>query len=496
MGRYPTYDPNQTINWSKPATEKPTNFYEPDLLLSQQGGNPLKNELMIRETAWNYYRVLGYLPNPSELLQGIAKDISEFNYMLEDPFVNGLMSSRKAGTLSRQWNLDRGKCPEKQFKIIHQIFSDWDIESIIDEILLASFYGYMPVEINWKKIKNSWLPKAMVPKDPDWVRFSDTNEDRYLTKRNMVTGEPLPQYKVYIVRFRAGNYSRPYGRPLAATLYWPCKFVHAGFRFFETFIEKYGMPWISTKYPLGTQVQRVQQVIDMLSSTTQDGVVATPTQFETDLLNLSDKVSAENYKLFIDLNHEVMSISVLGQNLTTKVAGGSFAAAKIHGDVRQDIIMGDIHMAEMLFNTTIRWMFDLNWPGLQRPRFELIDNPKPQVQDGQMALYIAQAAQYNFFSNEYWKNRFNMLDEEINPNFVPMSPGGGTGVGTPGGTDSKVPGPVMPPVQPIVPHAATEDTDFDPDPEIDAMTHDVTDAARNEATYESTIDSVKNLTRR
>jgi hypothetical protein len=256
------------------------------------------------------------------------------------------------------------------------------------------------------------------------------------------------------------------------------------------------MPWISTKYPLGTQVQRVQQVIDMLSSTTQDGVVATPTQFETDLLNLSDKASAENYKLFIDLNHEVMSISVLGQNLTTKVAGGSFAAAKIHGDVRQDIIMGDIHMAEMLFNTTIRWMFDLNWPGLQRPRFELIDNPKPQVQDGQMALYIAQAAQYNFFSNEYWKNRFNMLDEEINPNFVPMSPGGGTGVGTPGGTDSKVPGPVMPPVQPIVPHAATEDTDFDPDPEIDAMTHDVTDVARNEATYDSTIDSVKNLTRR
>jgi hypothetical protein len=491
MGRYRTFKPQHIMRFDG-TIDHNSNFYEPDHLLSQQSP-PMDQEMMIRETSWNYYRVLGFLPNPSELLQGVGKDISEFKYLLEDPFINGLMSSRKAGTLALTWNLDRGKCPEEYFKILQQIFSEWDIEAIIDELLLATYFGYVPAEVTWAKIKGNWLPANFQPKDPDWIRFSDTNEMRYLTKRNMVTGEPLPKYRVYVARYRAGNYERPYGRPLAATIYWPAKFVHTGFRFFTTFIEKYGMPWVNIKYPLGTQAQRLQQAIDMISGTTQDGVIATPDQFQTELLNLSDKASAENYKMFIDLNHEVMSISVLGQNLTTKVAGGSFAAAKIHGDVRQDIIMGDRHMAEKAFNTVIDWVFQLNWPTIPRPRFELIDTPKPQAQDGQMALYLAQTSQYGFFTTEYYKNRFNLLDEEINlANVVPLQ----SGAPGPGGNNSAIP--KLP--EALIKHkteaAGPDDTDFDPDPEIVAMTHDVTDTARNEATYESTIDSVKNLTRR
>ncbi len=499
MARLRTYRPQRQIQLPmSDGSLTPTNYYEPDQLLSEQLDNKdlLLNELGIRETSWNYYRVLGFLPNPDETLRAIGKDIAEYKYLLTNPFVNGCMSSRKAGTLSLDWDIDQGKCPDKYFKIIQQIWNSWDIEGIIDELLYASFFGYQPAEVVWMKDRingqSCIIPKSFVPKDPDWFRFSDTNELRYLTKRNMVTGEPVPQYKFIVARYHP-SYERPYGRPLASTIYWPVKFVNSGFRFFTIFTEKYGMPWISMKYPLGTQAQRLQQAIDMLKNSAQDAVVATPDAFATELLNMSDKASADNYKTYIDLNHEVISISILGQNLTTKVAGGSYAAAKIHGDVRQDIIMGDKHMIELAFNTLIKWVFELNWPTVLRPLFRLIAEPKPTVQDGQMSLYLAQTAQLGLFTAEYYKNRFGLLDEEIDlANVAPLTSGAGQDNKTLG--DNGQP-PIMKPINEKG-EVEEDDKGLVPDPNIDEATHDQTDLARNEDTYNSTIDSVKNLTRR
>jgi hypothetical protein len=156
MSRFKAFRPQRQIQMSLSTGESvPTNYYEPDQLLSEQLDNKelLLNELGIRETSWNYYRVLGFLPNPDETLRAIGKDIAEYKYLLTNPFVNGCMSSRKAGTLSLDWDIDQGKCPDKYFKIIQQIYNSWDVESINDELLNASFFGYQPAEVIWMRDK-------------------------------------------------------------------------------------------------------------------------------------------------------------------------------------------------------------------------------------------------------------------------------------------------------------------------------------------------------
>ena len=64
------YQPNKQST-SLLASGGSMSFIEPDSLLSDQMSprRALTNELAIRESAWNYYRVLGYLPNPSETLR-------------------------------------------------------------------------------------------------------------------------------------------------------------------------------------------------------------------------------------------------------------------------------------------------------------------------------------------------------------------------------------------------------------------------------------------
>jgi phage gp29-like protein len=48
-----------------------------------------------------------------------------------------------------------------------------------------------------------------------------------------------------------------------------------------------------------------------------------------------------------------VAIAILGQNLTTEVKGGLYAAAESHMAVRQDIIYGDKKLVEDTFNELI-----------------------------------------------------------------------------------------------------------------------------------------------
>jgi phage gp29-like protein len=445
-------------------------FYEPDQLLSDQitPRKALPMELAIRETAWNYYRVLGYLPNPSETLRRLGKDIAEFKYLLEDSYVNGVFSSRKAGTQGLKWTIDRNEAQIRQFNTIQSVFDSLPMNDIIGEMLNAVWFGYQPTEVIWERTAGLILPKAVVPKDPDWFRFSDVNELRYLTKRNMVTGEPVPPFKFLVPRYRA-SYERPYGRPLAASCYWSCKFRHTGYRFLTLFVEKYGMPWVKLSYPLGTQQARISEMIDVVNSTMQDGIIAWPTEFAAEALDLNKTASADIFKTFIQLANDELSIAILGQTLTTKMdsAGGSFAASQTHGGIREDIIDSDTHMIQDTFQTLIQWIYQMNWSGANaQPKFTMIRDVFPTKDDAQMAVYLTQAGLR--FKPGYFQNRFNIAEDEftMGTSAVDVAP---TGFGE----DEK----------------GSDKTDT----AISGAAHDSKDPARQEDTYDATKQAINKL---
>jgi phage gp29-like protein len=463
MGRYKKFMPGR-IATSALASGGTMSFYEPDALLSQQMSpkKALTTDIAIRETAWNYYRVLGFLPNPSETLRKLSKDIAEYKYLLEDAHISGVFGSRKAGTLCQGWELNQNNANDKQYKTIKALFDAWPVYDIMSEALNCIFFGYQPVEVLWERVNGMILPKEAAPKDPDWFRFSDLNELRYLTKRNMVTGEPVPNYKFLLPRFRP-SYERPYGRPLGSTVYWYAKMIHAGFRFFTQFVEKFGQPWVMAKYPLGTQKARVQELLNMLDTTVQDGVTAYPSEWEVEALDVNKTSSSVIFKDFIELCKEQISIAMLGQNLTTQVSGGSFAASKTHGEIRTDIVAEDTRIMENMFDTLISWIYELNFgESDNKPEFKLTQKPAPSVEDGQLAVSLFQTG--ITFTKEYYQNRFNLLDSEFDLNAAADSSSQLTN-GTGGAA-------------------------------ITTLTHDARDPATNTATYNSTKGAIQNLTRR
>lgn len=440
------------------------NFYEPDLKLSQQIPDGARApEIAVRETAWDYYRVLGYLPNPDKILRKLNKDIDEYEQLLSDSRVKAAFNSRRAGTLSLEWGLDQAGSPARAYKCINSLFKSYPMTEIMAEMLNAVFYGYQPVEVLWKKIGSLVLPEQIVSKPARWFRYSDLNELRYLTKRNMITGEPIPERKFLMARYHP-SYSNPYGESLGSACYWPVKFRHTGFRYFTQFIERFGMPWVLAEYPLGARKERVQEMLENLNNAMQDGVVATPSEYKVSALNMNSESSSKIYSEFIDLCNTEITMAILGQNLTSEVKGGSYAAAKVHQGVRQDLIFEDVRMIECTFNTLIDWIFHYNFNGDARPKFNMTPTPAPTKDDAQQAVYMTQAGVR--FTKEYWQSRFLLTDTEFDVTDPQVGQGGFGGD----------------------PAIAPEDGSLqDTDQAVAEGTVEAKDPARNSQTYDSTL---------
>lgn len=410
------------------------NFYDPDVRLSQQllvaqtgttGATPtprsmMYQEIATRETAWNYYRVLGFLPNPEPILRKLGKDVDEFRSLLSDSRVKACYNSRRGGLLSMSWSLDQGDSQTRVFQAVQDMLDGWNLREIMADLENAVWYGYQPAEVLWKRQNGMIVASNLVTKDVSWFRYSDINELRYLTKRNMITGEPVPEKKFVVARHHP-SYWNPYGESLAAACYWPIKFKHSGYRFWATFMERYGMPWIQVNYPLGTQEARVKEMIDVIAGTMQDGIIAYPESMKAEALEMNSTASSEIYKSFLELCNTEVEMAILGQNLTTEVKGGSYAAANTHMQVRQDLVDEDTRMVEDTIDTVIKWYVELNWgTGKDCPKFRLTQASQPTLDDAKMAQTLTQAGVK--FNKAYFETRFQMSDTEFEVG-APPTPG-------------------------------------------------------------------------
>ena len=105
------------------------------------------------------------------------------------------------------------------------------------------------------------------------------------------------------------------------------------------------------------------------------------------------------HEKFIDQINKEMSISILGQTLTTDITKvGSFAAAKVHNFVRQDILWGDIIEFQNILTTQyVHKDYFLNYgePPNGYPHFEFITDEIQDFESNARTLYELKIAYPN-----------------------------------------------------------------------------------------------------
>ena len=331
----------------------------------------LAAQIATRARSAQFFSDLGLmLPNPDPVLKAIGKDITVYRELRSDPQVGGNIRRRKGAVKALEWGVNNGQAKEGAAQIVEAIFADLEMDRIISEILEAPLYGYQPLEVVWGKVGSYIVPVDIIGKPPEWFCFDAENRLRLRTKEDPVYGELVPDRKFLLPRQDA-TYDNPYGMPDLSMCFWPTSFKKGGLKFWVTFAEKYGSPWVIGKHPRNTPTEETDDLLEKLADMVQDAVAVIPDDSSVDIKEAAGKSSsADVYERLLMFCRSEVNYALLGQNQTSE-ANSNRASAQAGLEVTRDIRDADSRMVEATFNTLIRWIWDFNFNESTRPEFSM-----------------------------------------------------------------------------------------------------------------------------
>lgn len=315
---------------------------------------------------------------------------------VRDAHLNGVVSKRVQSMMGRPIvfrpadGLETDKEALEIARSVRRIllFESKRFRSMLVHLMTGAPYGYGVSPLRWTTNASGEAVPHL-----EWVhlnRFGFTQDTReigfyegdYRSAHNVA---PLSNYPDCFVAHvpMAGNSDYPWRRGAIRSCIIPSFIKRNGLQFWLVLAEKFGMPKPFAKVPAGIDhdgeqgndtVATVKQALLDLSNH-WSMVVSNDVDIES--IDGAGNVSADVHKSLIEWADTTMSIAMLGQNLTTKVEGGSFAAAEAHRYVAGDLHLADAtELSETITQQVVEPLVRYNWPGAPVPICEISTEPK------------------------------------------------------------------------------------------------------------------------
>ena len=266
---------------------------------------------------------------------------SDMDMILTDLTVTQCDVSRKSVTEKKEIQII---CDDEEIvKNFKAIFNP----DIVSQILETYLYGLNVFEINYKE-KDGLIYPRLVQRDFRQFKFNDAGEFVFVAGGSE---QEIPPLKVVYALNRA-NFRKTYGDGLIKKLYFPVKMKNASLKFWFRFLERFGSPWAVAKTSFDPD-ELANEVQAMLSG---DSAVI-DTEEELTLIQPSTNVDFTKLPTYLD---NQISKAILGANLTSDIREGSYAAAKTHNEIREDLAANDGKILEFVMNKTIGFFKEIN----------------------------------------------------------------------------------------------------------------------------------------
>ena len=351
------------------------------------------------------------LPNPDPILKRQGKDIAVYRDMRSRASVGGPIRRRKAAVKALEWRVERGKASARVTRLANDVLATYDMDTLINEITNAVLFGYQPLELVWGPFNGAAAPLQVIGKPQEWFFFDNAAQLRFRSRQQPLQGEELEPRKFLLARQEA-SYDNPYGFADLSMCFWADTFMRGGLKFWVTFTEKYGTPWLVGKQPRGTPGSEVNNLLDKLEAMVQDAVAAIPDDSSIDILESGDKgASADLYERLLMYCRSEINIALLGQNQSTE-SNSNRASATAGLEVAKTIRDGDSALVMATMNQLLRWLTDLH-DGEQAPAptFVLFEEEDVNTQQAVRDETLTKAGVK--FTKEYWKRVYRLQDGDI-----------------------------------------------------------------------------------
>lgn len=386
----------------------------------------LGQEIATRQTAWDFSGLIGLLPDPDPVLTKRGDGAEILAGLTADDHVTSVIQTRKVGTLKREvrWTPGalEGQEPDQRavklcadfVKDLEEVEKNIGLRNVISQILDAPLYGYTPLELIWEPGEGRVRLLEIESKPHAWFRFNAENQPRFVSLADKENGEEIPWGKIVFAR-HFPTYENPYGLRLLSRCFWPVTFKKGGLKFWVTFTEKYGIPFLLGRYQRGTGAADQKRMLSDLSAMIQDSVAVVPEGSTVELLGAggNSKGSSDLFDRLISVMDKSISKVIVGQTLTAETSdtGGAYAQSKTHQDVLADYQASDQALVKETFDRIAAIYAEVNAPGSAPPQFTWFEEDDPQKDFAERDKTLKETGVR--FNKAYFVRQYGFAEDEI-----------------------------------------------------------------------------------
>lgn len=307
--------------------------------------------------------VIGLFDRPSQLQDAIAGDSRVQSAMRSRS--GGLLGKPLRFTIPKRYRDEplAKKCQRAWERHWPQMHAE---PALLDLLETGSSVGQAYDQILWDTSKTVWKPYLL----PFYGRYSYYH---WIFRCHVAITQdgqlPItPGDGHWVLHAPYGQYRGWMRGALRAVAMWVLARDYA-LRDWAAYSEKHGFPTIIADTPFGADPDDVNAFGAQLVGLGQNSIVQVPGSVDVtkygkyDLRYLEpNDPTWQAFKALIDQCNDEITLALLGQNLTTQVKEGSFAAARVHADVRQAILEADARaLSKTLYTQVLRPFAALNF---------------------------------------------------------------------------------------------------------------------------------------
>jgi len=233
--------------------------------------------------------------------------------------------------------------------------------------------GYAVVEMMWEYERKALRPVDYIERDPRFFQLDRLKlRELRLAVDGSIEGEELPQAK-FLRHMPRTKMGLPLRRGMARPAAWAYLIQQFTLQDWAAFSEVYGMPLRVGKYNANASATDKRTLLKAVTSIANDAAAIIPQGMDVEFHEVSGNNGAAVFGGLLDYVDKQISKLVVGQTMTSD-DGSSLGQAKIHNEVRLDILRADgKQLAYTANRDLIRPFVDLNFgPQEHYPTVQLL----------------------------------------------------------------------------------------------------------------------------
>ncbi|MCW1842289.1 DUF935 domain-containing protein [Prosthecomicrobium hirschii] len=221
--------------------------------------------------------------------------------------------------------------------------------------------GYSVVEMMWEYQEGALRPVQYEWRDPRFFQFDRlSGRQLRLAVDGSIDGEDLPQGK-FLRHVPQSRMGLPVRRGVARIAAWAFIVQSFALQDWAAFAEVYGLPLRVGKYHAAATEAEKRTLLRAVASIANDAAAIIPDGMEIDFHEVTGSRGEAVFGGLLDYIDKNISKVVVGQTMTSD-NGSSLGQAKIHNEVRLDILRADCRQeAITIGRDLIRVAVDLNY---------------------------------------------------------------------------------------------------------------------------------------